>query len=246
MTDLLFEIEGLDFAYPRGSPVLSGIDLNIRVGEFLTLLGASGCGKSTLLRLVAGLLESHDASVWQEEGGNTLSKAVVFQDPTLLPWATVFENVALPLKIAGLDRHQRVRRVTEALKLVGLDADQHKRPAALSGGMRMRVSLARALVSEPQLLLMDEPFAALDEITRNRLNDDVRTLAKKQNMAVLFITHNVTEAVFMSDRICIMQAGPGPIAHTITFENQNFARSDPKFHASVAEVSSTLSEIIGR
>jgi len=203
--------------YPNGTQALLPVDLSIDEGEFVTLLGPSGCGKSTLLKMVAGLLEPTDGrlQLWHkpvaqlDESGKKM--AFVFQSPTLMPWASVQTNVRLPLDLAGVPRQEADARVAEALALVGLSKFANALPRALSGGMQMRVSIARGLVTQPDLLLMDEPFGALDEITRHKLDADLLDLWRKKNLTVIFVTHSIHEAVFLSSRVVMMAARPGRV-----------------------------------
>lgn len=203
--------------YPNGTQALLPVDLTIEEGEFVTLLGPSGCGKSTLLKMVAGLLEPTDGrlQLWHkpvaqlEESGKKM--AFVFQSPTLMPWASVQTNVRLPLDLAGVPRQEADGRVAEALALVGLSKFANALPRALSGGMQMRVSIARGLVTQPDLLLMDEPFGALDEITRHKLDADLLDLWRKKKLTVIFVTHSIHEAVFLSSRVVMMAARPGRV-----------------------------------
>ncbi len=201
--------------FANGTVALEGFSLEIRQGEFISLLGPSGCGKSTALRLIAdlsapttGVLEWGERQA-RQPGGVEREIGFVFQEPTLMPWATVYRNVYLPLRLAGLSRGQATSHVTEALELVGLGDVADAYPRELSGGMKMRVSIARALVTKPKLLLMDEPFAALDEITRSRLNNDLMVLWKDHGLTVVFVTHSVFESVYLSTRIVVMAARPG-------------------------------------
>jgi NitT/TauT family transport system ATP-binding protein len=213
----LVELRAVSKAYQGGTLALSDVDLAIEQGEFISLLGPSGCGKSTLLRLIAGLGAVTAGSIeWPQarydaSGEPLRDLGFVFQEPTLMPWATVFNNVYLPLKLAGLRRRAAADRVAEALAMVGLESFAHSYPRQLSGGMKMRVSIARALVVRPRLLLMDEPFAALDEITRFRLNNDLLELWQSQKWTVVFVTHSVFESVYLSQRIVVMSARPGRI-----------------------------------
>jgi NitT/TauT family transport system ATP-binding protein len=194
----------------RGRKVLGPVDLSVADGEIVALVGPSGCGKSTAMRLLAGLEQPTRGAVTRTAGRGETS--LVFQAPTLAPWMSAEANVALPLDLAGVERRAARDRAREALERVGLGAVCESRPAQLSGGMAMRVSLARALVTRPRLLLLDEPFAALDEITRRTLADDVLSLWSDLKPAILFVTHNVEEAVYMASRVIVMTAGPGRIA----------------------------------
>jgi NitT/TauT family transport system ATP-binding protein len=190
------------------------MSLYIPEGQFVALLGPSGCGKSTLLRMIAGLDRPDTGSI--DVGGSTESSrsdiAYVFQDAHLLPWRSVLRNVALPLELRGLARSMRLARATDALQAVGLGDALRRYPAQLSGGMRMRVSLARALVTDPKLLLLDEPFAALDEITRQALDEQLRTLWQRRGMTVLFVTHSTAEASFLADRAVVFSKRPARVA----------------------------------
>lgn len=210
--------------YPNGTVALQPVELTVQEGEFITLLGPSGCGKSTLLKMIAGLLEPSDGRLllWRkpvaalEETQHKL--AFVFQAPTLMPWASVAANVRLPLDLSGMDRAQADQRVTDALALVGLDKFAKALPRNLSGGMQMRVSIARSLVVQPNLLLMDEPFGALDEITRHKLDAELLTLWREKKLTVVFVTHSIHEAVFLSTRVVMMAARPGRIVEEVMIE----------------------------
>jgi NitT/TauT family transport system ATP-binding protein len=229
----LVTLDGVVKRFASSTLALDRLDLTIRTGEFVSLLGPSGCGKSTALRLIAGLAEPSGGRIsWGGAGADSASKippgsraehspraprrnrpgiGFVFQEPTLMPWATVLRNVMLPLELDGSDRRQAAARATAALERVGLAAFRDSYPRELSGGMRMRVSIARALVTDPPLLLMDEPFAALDEITRFRLNDDLLGLWRAVGNTVVFVTHSVFESVYLSSRIVVMTPRPGRI-----------------------------------
>ena len=218
------EILSAEKTYPNGTQALLPVDLKIAEGEFITLLGPSGCGKSTLLKMIAGLLEPSSGSLklWGQ-GVNQLEKsghrlAFVFQSPTLMPWASVQTNVRLPLDLGGVPRQEADARVAEALELVGLDKFAGALPRALSGGMQMRVSIARGLVTQPDLLLMDEPFGALAEITRHRLDADLLDLWHKKKLTVIFVTHSIHEAVFLSSRVIMMAARPGRVVEEFTID----------------------------
>jgi NitT/TauT family transport system ATP-binding protein len=193
---------------------LAGLNLNVRDGEFVSLLGPSGCGKSTALRIIAGLTAPTQGAVeWQAPTAvpNENRIGFVFQEPTLMPWATVSDNVRLPLKLKGLAANETAGRVGAALSRVGLQEFGGAYPRELSGGMRMRASIARALVTQPAVLLMDEPFAALDEITRFKLNNDLLDVWQAMHTTVVFVTHSVFESVYLSSRIVVMAARPGRV-----------------------------------
>jgi len=213
----LIQLNRVSKAYQNGTIALSDVDLRIAHGEFVSLLGPSGCGKSTLLRLVAGLGGVSDGTIdwplssYDVRGEPIRDLGFVFQEPTLMPWATVLDNVYLPLKLSGVSRRDAASRVAEALEMVRLERFARAYPRELSGGMKMRVSIARALVVRPKVLLMDEPFAALDEITRFRLNNDLLSLWQAQRWTVIFVTHSVFESVYLSNRIVVMSARPGRI-----------------------------------
>ncbi len=197
--------------FPNGTTALSSIDLTISAGSFTSLVGPSGCGKSTLLRVIAGLIPPTAGTVAWSKAARSLSMGFVFQDATLMPWATAAENVALPLRLANLPESDITARVSEALERVGLADFTQAYPRELSGGMKMRVSIARATVTGPELLLMDEPFAALDEFTRFKLNEDLLALWQRNRWTVAFVTHSIREAVFLSERVVVMSPHPGRI-----------------------------------
>ena len=225
------EARALGKRYPNGALALAPVDLSVWPGEFVTLLGPSGCGKSTLLNLVAGLLAPSSGTLrwWGEaerpRGAAGHRIAFVFQAPTLMPWARVRDNVALPLALARAPRDARDAAAAQALAQVGLEGFAAHLPRELSGGMQMRVSIARALCVEPDLLLMDEPFGALDEFTRQRLDADLLALWARRKLTVLFVTHSIQEAVFLSTRVVVMGARPGRILadHRIDWQD---ARDD--------------------
>jgi NitT/TauT family transport system ATP-binding protein len=213
------ELRDVVKTYDNGVVALGPIDLTVSRGEFVSLLGPSGCGKSTALRLIAGLSEPTCGTVEVARpaatGRGNHPIGFVFQEPTLMPWTTVRENVRLPLKLAGVAVSKAKARVDAALAQVGLSEFADSYPRELSGGMKMRVSLARALVTDPDILLMDEPFAALDEITRFRLNNDLLELWRNLHKTVIFVTHSVFESVYLSQRVLVMTSRPGRIATEI-------------------------------
>ncbi|WP_197525893.1 ABC transporter ATP-binding protein [Pseudobythopirellula maris] len=236
-------LESVAKSFGRGAAaVLDDLSAAIASGEFVSLLGPSGCGKSTVLRLVAGLGGPTAGRVGVAAAKDEV--AFVFQDPTLMPWATAWDNVYLPLRLRGESRPAACERVDAALERVGLADSARLRPSQLSGGMRMRVSLARALVTAPRLLLLDEPFAALDEITRQRLGDELLGLWAEHQWTVLFVTHSVYESVYLSDRVLVMSAGPGRIAEEIAIDlprpRDASTRSDPRYAALCERASAAL------
>jgi NitT/TauT family transport system ATP-binding protein len=218
----LLALHGVSKAFPNGTQALSNLNFDVRAGEFLSLLGPSGCGKSTALRIIAGLNPPSQGSVeWLAQAmaaDQTSRIGFVFQEPTLMPWATVFDNAALPLVLKGVPTEIIAKQVSGALDRVGLAKFAKAFPRELSGGMRMRVSIARALVTEPQLLLMDEPFAALDEITRFKLNNDLLDLWRALRKTVVFVTHSVFESVYLSSRIIVMTPRPGRVFRELTID----------------------------
>jgi NitT/TauT family transport system ATP-binding protein len=222
MTGLAVSLREVTKTYDSGIAALGPLSLRVARGEFVSLLGPSGCGKSTALRLIAGLAQpsSGEVNVARHEGESRPGHGIgfVFQEPTLMPWTSVRENVRLPLKLAHVPTAEADARVAEALSRVGLSDFAENFPRELSGGMKMRVSLARALVTEPDILLMDEPFAALDEITRFRLNNDLLSLWRNLKKTVVFVTHSVFESVYLSQRVVVMTQRPGRIGAEIAIE----------------------------
>ena len=233
--------------YPGRGRALGPFSLSLAVGETVALIGPSGCGKSTALRLLAGLEKpTRGRAVLASAKGET---SVVFQAPTLMPWASAQDNVALPLALSGVARAEARARAHEALAKVRLAGAEAAKPAQLSGGMAMRVSLARALVTRPKLLLLDEPFAALDEITRRALADDIQVLAAELKPAIVFVTHNVEEAVYMAGRLVVMTSGPGRIASETVIDGPmprppGF-RTTPGFRDTAETVSHELAMAMG-
>jgi NitT/TauT family transport system ATP-binding protein len=224
----LVALRGVDKVYSNGVVALKGLDLAIGEGEFVSLLGPSGCGKSTVLRLIAGLGELTGGAI--EWSSTRHEIGFVFQDATLMPWATVFGNIYLPLRVMGIKKGDAAPRVERAMEQVGLGGFGQAYPRELSGGMRMRVSIARALVAEPKILLMDEPFAALDEITRFKLNDDLLALWASQRWTVVFVTHSVFESVYLSSRIVVMSTRPGRVSSEVILDGKR----DSSFRTSAA------------
>ncbi|GLR84598.1 ABC transporter ATP-binding protein [Bradyrhizobium iriomotense] len=246
------EVLSAEKVFANGTRALAPIDLTIAEGEFLTLIGPSGCGKSTLLKLIANLIQPSDGRIlwWRGDFGQVgqgdRSLAFVFQEPTLMPWARVETNVRLPLDLAGVPRGKADPRVSDAIARVGLSAFARHYPRQLSGGMKMRVSIARALATDPNLLLMDEPFGALDEFSRNKLDDDLVKLWWERKLTTVFVTHSIYEAVFLSTRIVVLAANPGRIFRTMTIDepqprNQDF-RDSARFAAYCRELSTWLAE----
>ncbi|MCC8394659.1 ABC transporter ATP-binding protein [Paraburkholderia sp. MMS20-SJTR3] len=221
----VLSVQRVDKRYPNGTVALEDVRLAIEPGEFVSLLGPSGCGKSTLLKMIAGIeTPSHGHLRWWGQPLATLGSpgrrmSMVFQEATLMPWATVADNVRLPLDLAHVPRREADARVADALAGVGLAKFGNARPRELSGGMQMRASLARALVTEPDLLLLDEPFGALDEFTRNRLDEDLRALWQRRGITVVFVTHSIYEAVTLSSRVVVMQARPGRIIADVPIDD---------------------------
>ncbi len=240
----LVRLEAIDKVFASGTRALAQLDLVLRCGEFVSLLGPSGCGKSTVLRLIAGLVQPTRGRILFTQRLQAGEIGFVFQEPTLMPWATVAANVALPLRLRGVDRGRTEKAVAEALARVGLGSAARAYPHELSGGMKMRVSIARALVTRPSLLLMDEPFAALDEITRARLDEELTRLWQAHGWTVLFVTHSVFEAVYLSTRILVMSARPGRVVAEIPVDapwprDEDF-RTSPTYTALCRTVSTAL------
>ena len=237
MSGSALRMTNISLTFADGTQALDNVNLNIQSGEFVTIVGPSGCGKSTLLRLASGLLA-------QTQGlcdVDRTSLGYVFQDPTLLPWRTVRRNVELNAELAGMDKPSRQKAANAAIELVNLTGNEDKYPKQLSGGMKMRCSLARSLVLQPNLFLFDEPFAALDEITREHLNDELLHLFQNQHFASLFITHSIQEAVFLSTRVLVMSARPGRIIaeHAVDFPYPR--HPDIRYQSDFAEICGKIS-----
>jgi NitT/TauT family transport system ATP-binding protein len=241
-------------AFSNGTLALSDMSLTVTEGEFISLLGPSGCGKSTALRIIAGLGGTSSGTIaWPSSHLNAKGLpegdiGFVFQDPTLMPWQTVFGNVYLPLRLQRVGKAEARPRVMEVLAQVGLADFEKAYPRELSGGMKMRVSIARALVTNPRLLLMDEPFAALDEITRQKLNDDVLRLWRASGVTVIFVTHSVFESAYLSNRIVVMRARPGQVFADLPIATSGkrdvHYRSSEEYRATCHNVSAALEDAI--
>jgi NitT/TauT family transport system ATP-binding protein len=244
------EFAGVSKSY-AGHAVLDAMDLCVARGEFVTLIGPSGCGKSTVLKLISGLTPASGGTIrvdgmTPKNARQTIS--YIFQDATLLPWRTVRQNVGLGLELEGVATKQREEKAAALLDLVGLSHVAKAYPRELSGGMKMRVSIARALATNPRLLLMDEPFAALDEMARDRLNEELLRLRAEQKWTAVFVTHSVVEAVFLSTRILVLKPNPGRL-HTVLPVNLPWPRTaelraSPEFELLVTRVSHTLREAL--
>ena len=251
----LVTMRSVSKSFSNGTLALTDMSLSVEPGEFVSLLGPSGCGKSTALRIIAGLggtssgVIDWPSSIINARGLPEGDISFVFQEPTLMPWQTVFGNVYLPLRLRGMPRAAAAPLIREALQTVGLADVEGAYPRELSGGMKMRVSIARALVTKPKLLLMDEPFAALDEITRQKLNDDVLTLWASRGIAVIFVTHSVFEAAYLSTRVVVMKARPGRVHADFPLdpvEDKTASyRTSETYRLACEKVSRSLIEAIG-
>src|SRR3954447_11507934 len=242
----ILALRGVGKTFSNGVTALDQVEMTIREGDFLSLLGPSGCGKSTVLRLIAGLA-TPTSGVLDWRGSGFLGRSnigFVFQEPTLLPWASVFDNVWLPLRLRGVSRAKAEPKVRELLERVHLTGFENAVPRELSGGMKMRVSIARGLMTKPSVLLMDEPFAALDEITRFQLNDDLLELWQDQRFTVVFVTHSVFESVFLSNRIVVMAARPGRVFEEVAvdaaYPRDDAFRTSPDYAALCRKTSDVL------
>lgn len=243
---------GVEKIYPNGTHALQRLNLNIARGEIVSLLGPSGCGKSTLLKMFADIEQPTAGQIrWngKRDMQSQCRMAMVFQEATLMPWANVEDNVRLPLDLRGTAKKQSTEKVQAALQAVGLDKFAKSYPRELSGGMQMRVSLARALVTEPNLLLMDEPFGALDEFTRHKLDSDIRKLWSERDLTVVFVTHSIYEAVYLSSRVIVMEARPSRVVADISIDapdcrDETF-RTSENFIKQCAQLSSLLEQASG-
>ena len=251
----LVDMRKVTKVFSSGTIALSDMSLSVEPGEFVSLLGPSGCGKSTALRIIAGLGDVTTGSIdWPSSRINSRGLpdgdiSFVFQEPTLMPWQTVFGNVYLPLRLRGVAKSSARAMIMEALETVGLADFEKAYPRELSGGMKMRVSIARALVTKPKLLLMDEPFAALDEISRQKLNDDVLKLWKSTGIAVIFVTHSVFESAYLSNRIVVMKARPGRVHEdfplSTSIERDALYRTSEDYRRACEKVSRSLLDAMG-
>lgn len=238
----LVSLHGVSKTFDSGTQAIAVLDLEVREGEFLSLVGPSGCGKSTALRIIADLIAPTTGGVaWP---GGKPEIGFVFQEPTLMPWRTVFGNAQLPLQLKGIARAEAEARSRSALARVGLGDFEKAYPRELSGGMKMRVSIARAIAAKPKLLLMDEPFAALDELTRQSLNDDLLKLAREDGITVIFVTHSVYESAYLSDRVVVMTPRPGRVTADIAIaqpaERSAAYRLTPQFTDAAGKISAAL------
>jgi NitT/TauT family transport system ATP-binding protein len=245
----LLALRDVGKTFSNGVTALRNVDLTIRQGDFLSLLGPSGCGKSTALRLIAGLSTATTGLLdWRGDARGRADIGFVFQEPTLLPWANVFDNIWLPLRLRGVSREKAAPAIRAMIERVHLTGFENAMPRELSGGMKMRVSIARGLVTKPRLLLMDEPFAALDEITRFKLNNDLLELWQDERFTVVFVTHSVFESVFLSNRIVVMAARPGRVFREISvdapYPRDDAFRTSPEYAALCRETSGVLGEAI--
>jgi len=253
-TQTVVSMRNVSKVFSNGTLALKDMSLDVERGEFLSLLGPSGCGKSTALRIIAGLGGPSSGTIdWPSSKINSRGLpegdvGFVFQEPTLMPWQTVFGNVYLPLRLQSVNKSAARERIMETLASVGLADFANAYPRELSGGMKMRVSIARALVTKPKLLLMDEPFAALDEITRQKLNDDVLRLWKQSGVTVIFVTHSVFESAYLSNRIVVMKARPGQVFADMPLKTSGARdaeyRTSEEYRATTHEVSHALHEAI--
>jgi NitT/TauT family transport system ATP-binding protein len=240
LADHALRFDHVSMVFPDGTHALDDVTLGVRPGEFVTIVGPSGCGKSTLLRIASGLEHNTAGSLYILRQ----SLGYVFQDATLLPWRTVRKNIELLAELQGIAKSQRERAVESTIDLVGLRGFEDKYPKQLSGGMKMRASLARSLVLEPKVFLFDEPFGALDEITRERLNGELLRLFELEGFAALFITHSIAEAVYLSTRVVVMSARPGRIVNEFEvpfdYPRTHDLRYDPRFASLSGEISHAL------
>ena len=243
---MIYKTEGSDVT------ALTGVTFDIQKGEFISLLGPSGCGKTTLLRIIAGLLENTDgaavvAGMSPAQARQAGEMGMVFQSAVLYDWRTVLKNVMLPMEIKGLCRDEQKARAKQMLELVGLSSFENSYPYELSGGMQQRVSIARALATSPNILLMDEPFSALDEFTREKLHDDLLEICHKKHMTVVFVTHNISESVYLSDRVAVMSPHPGRVSAVVDIDlpypRTPELRETPEYYEYITKIRSSFKEV---
>jgi len=252
LTTVLAELQKVTKTFSNGVTVIKDLNLSIYKSDFITLLGKSGCGKTTILKMLCGLMKTTKGkiiwptSTFTNSEKNPANLSVVFQDPNLLPWLNVFDNTFLPLKLRKIDRYKGYESVISCLKLVGLNSFKKYYPNQLSGGMKMRVAIARALVTKPKVMLMDEPFAALDEITRFRLNDDLLKIYKKYNLTIIFITHSVYESAYLSNKIALISDLPAHLNETIHLSSNKNRTDDYRLNPEYLENCKKISEKLNK
>lgn len=248
--DIVTEILNVTKRFNNGLEAIKNLNLKIYNGDFLTLLGQSGCGKSTILKLLCGLLKPTEGKVnwptstFTNSKDNPANLSVVFQEPNLMPWLNVLHNIKMPLRLSNINNNQSVTRVNECLRLVGLEKFSYLYPNQLSGGMKMRVALARALVTHPKVLLLDEPFAALDELNRFKLNDELLYIFEQKKLTVIFITHSIYESVYLSNRIALLSNQPGSVLEEIRLKNINKKTTNYRLSQDYLEKCKMISEKI--
>jgi len=246
------ELKKVTKVFSNGETVIKDLNLNVHKSDFLTLLGKSGCGKTTILKILCGLLKptkgkvNWPTSTFTNSEKNPANLSVVFQDSNLLPWLNVFNNIFLPLKLSNIDRYEAYERINDCLKLVGLINYKKYYPNQLSGGMKMRVAIARALVTKPKVILMDEPFAALDEITRFRLNNDLLKIYKKYNLTIIFITHSVYESAYLSNKIALISDKPASLYEKILLSSVKDRNEDYRLSPEYLEDCRIISEKLNK
>jgi NitT/TauT family transport system ATP-binding protein len=245
----MLTLEHVGKTYANGTVALQDFNLVVEPGTITSLVGPSGCGKSTVLRIISGLGDLNTGRMYWGDHRPSHRLAYVFQEAALMPWATVMDNVRLPLKLAGVPKRQSMKLVSEAIAQVGLEGFERVYPRELSGGMKMRVSIARALVTRPNILLMDEPFGALDEMTRSKLNQDLLTLQHQRQLTILFVTHSIYEAVYLAHRVVVMASKPGRVVSEIAIDSPHPRdpdyRTSAQFNRYCRDVSHCLSEAMG-
>lgn len=248
-TQPILTLEHVGKTYANSTIALQDFNLAVPLGTITSLVGPSGCGKSTVLRIVSGLGDMTTGHMTWSADSPDHKLAYVFQEAALMPWATVMDNIRLPLKLAGVPKRESLELVSEAIAQVGLQGFERVYPRELSGGMKMRASIARALVTQPNVLLMDEPFGALDEMTRGRLNQDLLTLQHQRNLTILFVTHSIYEAVYLAHRVVVMASQPGRVVAEIAIDSPHPRepdyRTSAQFNRYCRDVSHKLSDAMG-